>query len=142
MKTYYILALLTAVLFAGCRSNQTSATGPSNVLRQYVAASQKKDTSTMKNLLSKSSLEYIEKNAKMRNRTVDDILLDEASMRKEDIEYALEMRNEKIEGDTATVEIKNEMTGEFDMTMPFVKENGAWKLARDKYVGEMLEKTN
>jgi hypothetical protein len=51
-------------------------------------------------------------------------------------------RNEKIEGDTATVEIKNETTGEFDMKIPLVREDGMWKLARDKYVEEVLKKAN
>jgi hypothetical protein len=49
---------------------------------------------------------------------------------------ALETRNEKIEGATATVEVKNPATGEFDIKYPFVKENGAWKLARDRYIEE------
>ncbi len=103
---------------------------------QYIAASQKQDIVGMKALLSKSSLEYIEKNAKLQNLTIDDILRQELSIRNENIEYKLETRNEKIEGDTATVEFKNEMNGGFDMKMPFVRENGTWKLARDKYIEE------
>ena len=93
----------------------------------------------MKSLLSKGSLDLIEKSAKDQRLTTDDILRKEASVK---IQKAPETRNEKIEGETATVEVKNETTGEFDMKMPLVKENGAWKLARDKYIEEVLKKAN
>ena len=33
-------------------------------------------------------------------------------------------------------------TGEFDVRYPFVKENGAWKLARDRYIEEEMRKAN
>lgn len=139
MKTFYILSLVIAFLLAGCNSNQPAAGSPSDVLKQYVAASQKQDIQTMKALLSKGSLELIEKSAKSQNTTTDELLRKEAAVK---IQKAPETRNEKIEGDTATVEVKNETNGEFDMKMPFVRENGAWKLARDKYVAELLKKAN
>jgi len=124
---------------AGCNSNQPAAGSPSGVLKQYVAASQKQDIVTMKSLLSKGSLDLIEKSAKAQGLATDDILRKEALVK---IQNAPETRNEKIEGDTAIVEVKNETNGQFDMKMPFVKENGAWKLARDKYIEEALKKAN
>jgi hypothetical protein len=141
MRLYRVLVLLTAVLFAGCASNQPPATagGPSDVLRQYVAASQKQDIAAMKNLLSKDSLELIERSARSQGTTTDELLRRESTVK---IKNAIETRSEKIEGDAATVEIRNETTGEFDMKMPFVRENGAWKLARDKYIEETLKKAN
>ncbi len=145
MRFQYVLTLLTAFLLIGCNSNQPAATSPSDVLKQYVAASQKQDIAMMKSLLSKGSLEMIEKSAKLQNEklgenlTVDDILRKEAAVK---IQNAIETRNEKIEGETASVEIKNETNGEFDMKMPLVKENGAWKIARDKYIEEALKKRN
>jgi len=139
MKIYYVLVLLTAVLLVGCNSNQLSESSPSGVLKQYVAASQKQDIAAMKNLLSKGSLELIEKSAKAQNSTTDELLRKESSVK---IQNAPETRNEKIEGDAATVEVKNETTGEFDMKMPFVKENGLWKIARDKYIEDALKKSN
>ncbi len=139
MRIFYVLGLLTAVLLVGCNSNQSSANTPSDVLKQYVAASQKQDIAAMKNLLSKGSLELIEKSAKAQNSTTDELLRKESSVK---IQNAPETRNEKIEGDAATVEVKNETNGEFDLKMPFVKENGAWKIARDKYIEEELRKAN
>ena len=137
MKIYHVLILLTAVLSIGCNSNQPSDNSPSGVLKQYVAASQKSDVAAMKSLLSKGSLELIEKSAKAQNSTADELLRRESSVK---IKNAVETRNEKIEGDSASVEVKNETNGEFDMKMPLVRENGAWKIARDKYIEESLKK--
>ena len=129
MKIYLVPVLLAAFLFAACNSGQPAADSPSAALKQYVAASQKQDIAAMKSLLSKGSLELIEKSAKLQNSSADELLRRESMVK---IQKAPETRNERIEGDTATVEVKNETTGEFDMVMPFVREDGAWKLARDK----------
>ena len=139
MKAFYVLILLAAFLFTGCNSNQPAAGSPGDVLKQYVAASQKQDVATMKSLLSKNSLVYIEERARPLKLTLDDVLKKETEVK---LQSALETRNEKIEGDTATVEVKNPATGEFDIKYPFVRENGAWKLARDKYIEEELKKAN
>jgi len=126
-------------LSAGCNSSQPAAASPGEVLKQYVAASQKKDIAAMKSLLSKSSVKYIEEKARPMNITVDDVLRKETEVK---LQSAPETRGEKIEGDTATVEVKNPATGEFDIKYPFVREDGVWKLARDKYIEEELKKAN
>ena len=91
----------------------------------------------MKSLLSKNSLVYIEEKARPLKLTVDDVLKKETEIK---LQNAVETRNEKIEGETATVEVKNPTTGEFDIKYPFVRENGAWKLARDRYIEEEEKK--
>ena len=138
MKIYYILVLL-AVFLISCKSTAPSGNTPSDALQQYVAASQKGDIETMKRLLSKGSLELIDKSAKAQNSTTEELLQKESSVK---IQNLPETRNEKIEGDTATVEVKNETNGVFDMKMPFVKEDGAWKIARDKYIADLLKKAS
>jgi TolA-binding protein len=141
MKIYHVLVLLTVVLMVGCNANQPSppAGSPGDVLKQYVAASQKQDIQAMKSLLSKSSLLYIEEKARPMKLNVDDVLRKETEIK---LQAEVETRNEKIEGDTASVEVKNPATGEFDIKYPFVKEDGAWKLARDRYIEEELRKAN
>src|SRR5688500_15791255 len=119
MKIHHVLMLLAAfLLFAGCSPNQPAAGSPGDVLKQYVAASQRRDTAAMKNLLSKSSLRYIEEKARPLNLTLDDVLKKETEVK---LQSAPETRNEKIEGDTATVEVKNPATGAFDVKYPFVR---------------------
>lgn len=137
MKIGFVLILSAAVLFVGCNSNQPTGNSPSDVLKQYVAASQRQDVAAMRSFLSKGSLELIEKSAAAQKTSADELLRRESAVK---IQNAPETRNEKIEGDTATVEVKNETNGEFDLTMPFVKESGAWKIARDKYIAEEMRK--
>jgi hypothetical protein len=139
MKIYYALILLATVLLVGCNPNRpsTAESSPSDVLKQYVAASQRQDIAAMKALLSTSSLRFIERRARPLKLTVDDVLKKETEVK---LSGAVETRNEKIEGETATVEVKNPATGQFDIKYPFVKENGAWKLARDRYIEEEEEK--
>lgn len=140
MKLYFGLILLTALFFVGCGAKESSApTTPSESLLQYFEASQKADIAKMKSLLSKGSLALIEQSAKAQNTTVDALLQKESLVK---IQNAPVTRNEKIEGDTATLELRNETNGEYDMKMPFVKEDGIWKLARDKYFEEVLKKAN
>jgi hypothetical protein len=67
--------------------------------------------------------------------------LDE-SLKKDDgrgLKEMPETRNEKIEGDTATLEVKNAATNDWDKT-PFVKEDGKWKLALDKLIDDLEQK--
>ncbi len=52
-----------------------------------------------------------------------------------------DIRNEKISGDTATVEVKNQVLGNYE-EMPFVKEDGIWKVALDKFMEDMMKKIN
>ena len=47
------------------------------------------------------------------------------------------MREEKIEGETATVEVQNMMDKEEYEKIPFVKEGGAWKVALDIYMDDL-----
>jgi hypothetical protein len=77
-----------------------------------------------------------DKLAKEQNKSTDDMLKD---LHKDDKgEKIPETRNEKITGDTATLEVKNEKTSKWD-TLPFVKENGEWKIALDKFLEDMIK---
>jgi hypothetical protein len=126
-----------ALFVGGCGYFSSPAESPSGILTKYVAAAQKQDVPAMKTHLSKASLEILDKIAKSTKTTSDDLLLREASVQAQKLP---ETRNEKIEGDTATVEVKNETNGQFDMTLPFVKENGSWKIARDKLMNDQMKK--
>ena len=115
------------------------AQSPTEVMTALNEAAKTNDAATIKGLISKGTLALLEESAKQQGKPVDDLLKQDASM---PFEETPEMRNEKIEGDTATVEVKNPATGEFDVKYPFVKEDGAWKLARDKYIEEEMKKAN
>ncbi len=134
-----IIALTVLLTAVGCRPAAPSASTPTEALRSYIAAQQKGDIATMKRLLSKSSIALIEANARPQGKTIDDVLREETKVK---IAALPETRNEKIDGDTATVEVRDDQTGQFDLVYPFVREDGEWKLARDKQIESILKKAN
>ena len=83
----------------------------------------------------------IEKAARAQKVTSDEVL---TSMSRQantaNKEGATETRNEQIDGDAATLEIKNPVTGGWDK-IPFVKEEGRWKIALDKFMEDILKQT-
>ncbi len=112
-------------------SSQTTLTGgPTETSKTFAEATKKKDAETIKKTLSKSTMKVIEESAKKQNISVNEVLTKAEDPKGKDLP---ETRNEKIEGDTATLEIKDDITGKFDM-MPFVKEDGGWKIALDVYM--------
>jgi hypothetical protein len=110
---------------------------PTEVLKGFSKATQTKDAEKIKSFLSKGSLAEIEKSAKEQKVTVEELLTQGA----EEDPVDPDMKNEKIDGETATVEVKNETLGYYDV-MPFVKEDGVWKIALDKFMADMLKKIN
>jgi hypothetical protein len=133
-----LFGLLAAVFAAGC--NSTSVTRreetPTDVLKKYVEAMRKKDVETMKQTLSSNTLKLIDESARRVNMTLDDALRKEGERTLPEMP---ETRNERIEGDTATVEVKNAVTNDWDV-FPFVKEEGKWKIALDKFIEDLRRK--
>jgi inorganic pyrophosphatase/exopolyphosphatase len=138
MKTYKLIIIaVCALALTACSSIPTVQTkSPTQTLKDFVEASKKKDVAEMKKMLSKGSIELIQKTADMQKTTVDEILKkdDESSMKQ-----TPETGEEKVEGDKATVESKNPATGEYDK-IPFVKEEGTWKIALDTLMNDMMQK--
>lgn len=137
MRIYKILALGLCVFLAfGCGATQPTAS-PTETLKTFIEASKNKDVEALKKTLSKGTLGIIEETAKSQNTTVDELLKKDSGM---PVKEMPEMRNEKIEGDTATLEVKNVVTGDFD-AIPFVKEDGSWRIALDKFMQELMKKS-
>ncbi len=139
MKTSSIgtscIAIAVVVLAASACSFLNRST-PTSTFKAFFEASKKKDVPAMKKTLSKSTLDMFDKLAKAQNKTTDDMLKGLDKDEKE--EKMPETRNEKIDGETATLEVKNEKTDKWD-TLPFVKENSEWKIALDKFVEDMMK---
>jgi hypothetical protein len=126
-KTLTLVAALTALaLVAGACSKAGGAT-PTETAKAFYEASKSKDVAGLKNNLSKGSIAMMESFAQMSGKSLDDFLKDPNSSKPPG---AFEARNEVITGDTATLEVKDEKGG-WDK-IPFVKENGQWKIALDK----------
>jgi hypothetical protein len=136
MRFYQILLILilAAGLTACGRSVQTPQT-PVETLQTYAQAIKKKDVPKMKALLSKGSIKMAEDQAKAQNIAVDEVILRETLFSPE--QKTLKFKNEKIDGDNASIEIENSF-GSFDR-IPFVKEDGLWKIAKEKFAEEMIK---
>jgi len=138
MKTRRISSLCAAfaVIATASACSLLNRSTPTATFKAFYEASKKKDVPAMKKSLSKGTLDMFDKLAKEQNKTTDEMLKD---VDKDDkSEKMPETRNEKINGDTATLEVKNEKTDKWD-PLPFVKENGEWKIALDKFLEDMMK---
>ena len=107
---------------------------PSDAYRTAYALREKKDVAGLKRVLSKDAIEFLTEIGKAENKTLDDTV---AQMFEKPQAKTVEVRNEKIDGDHATVEYKDE-TGAWK-TMDFAKEGGEWKMSLPKFSPEDLE---
>jgi hypothetical protein len=128
ITVFTITLLVFTLLAAAC--NKSGGSTPTATAKAFYDAAKAKDVPGMKNALSKKSLEMMEAFAKMGGKTLDESLKEPNSKQPP----TFEARNEKVTGDTATLELKDEQ-GKWQ-TMPFVKEGGQWKIALD----QLLEK--
>ena len=135
MKLYQtFLLLVLAFALTGCMSDSKELK-PLNTLQTYIQAVKKKDVAKIKLLLSAGSLKMAEEQAKAQNISLDEVILNETLISPN--QKTFNFRNEKIDGDYATLEI--ETSPEIYDRIPFVKENGIWKIAKEKYQEEMIK---
>lgn len=104
---------------------------PSETLRALNIASNAKNPAEIKARLSKGSIALIEKSAANQKKSVDELLGEENGAPFKFKEMP-EMRNEKISGNTATVEVKPKEATEWQL-IPLVAEDGEWKFALDVF---------
>jgi hypothetical protein len=133
IKLFIFSSLLLSI--CGCQAMQ-QAKSPTETFKAYQEAESKKDAATIRQLTSKKSLEMTENAALADGSTLDEKLVGAPPVR-----GTVEYRNEKINGERATVEAKSTDMTEWD-TFYFVKEDGRWKLAMDIYLDEMMKKAD
>jgi Domain of unknown function (DUF4878) len=131
--TFGIIAML-AIGLASC-----SRSSPTSTFKSFFEAQQKKDVAGMKKTLSKGSMAMLEKGAKAKNQSVDQAITEGFNNPASKTDKIPELRNEKIEGENATLEVQDEESKKWE-TVYFVKEDSDWKIALDKTVEEMLKK--
>lgn len=123
MKKFLFALLLSPIFFTGCNSGGGD---PKAVLSQFFAALSKKDMVAARKLAteeSKSMLDMMESAMKMaKDDAKDNDKFDPKSM---------EIGEPKIDGDKATVPVKEIKSGE-SLNYILKKENGSWKVAFDK----------
>ncbi len=143
MKIYQSLIIaLTTLWFIGCggAANTPQIASPTDVLKSYIDASDRKDLAAVKQTFSKGTIKMYEDAAQKRQISVDEVVKDQFELASSaELKSKLESGKETIEGDTATVEVKDNSTGNLER-IPFVKEDGAWKVALDKFIEDLMNK--
>ena len=128
------LLFASIMVFAACGGSSGPAS-PVETFKTYVKAYKNKDITSMKLLLSNETMKMHEQEAKSQGVTVDDIVKRETLLAPD--QTTVEYRNEKIEGDKATIEVKNSY-GTWEI-IPFVKENNEWKIDKKGYADQMMQ---
>lgn len=120
--TTHLLTLALLGLIALGAAACGGSNSPTGVYKAYQQALRDKDAAQIKGTMSQALLKLVEENAKKKNKTLDEFLVSGLPL-----PPALpETRNEKIEGDEATLEVQSPNSGRWS-TASFVKENGQWK---------------
>jgi len=136
-----LLGILITTLVIACSltaCGEKREVSPSDTFKEYVKAMKKKDTTSMKLLLSSATMKMHEQEAKAQNTTVDDIVKRETLLAAG--QTTVEYRNEQINGDKATIQFKNSY-GSWE-TLPFVREDDQWKIDKAGYADEMMKQVD
>ena len=118
-----LFAAILPVMLLACGSSKPAAS-PVETFETYVKALKKKDYTSAKILLSAATIKMHEQEAKAQNTTVDEIIKRGSLVA--DGQTNVKYRNEKIDGDKASIELQNSF-GSWE-TIHFVREDGVWKL--------------
>ena len=139
MRFYKVIFIALACLAAvGCGTGEEAEQKPSTpvqTLEAYATAFKKKDITSMKLLLSQGSLKTAEQQARERGVTVDEIVKNETLFTESQTRAAF--RNQKIEGNRATVEVRN-ASNSWD-TVAFVLEDGVWKIDKQGMIDKIQQ---
>jgi hypothetical protein len=140
MKIYKLAVIvIAAFIFAACQpAANNQPLSPTETMKALNDAAKKKDAEAIKKLISQGTLDLLEQSAKQQNTSVDELLKRDEGAPFQELP---ETRNEKIAGDTATIEIKNNAINDWE-TMPFIKENGVWKIALDQFLDAAMKRMN
>lgn len=137
----YLVIFAVASIAIACSAPKKPAT-PRETFKTYVLALKKKDYTTVKMLLSSATMKMHEKEAKAMNSTVDDIVKNQSLFGEN--QTNIDFRNEKIDGERATIEVKNQARNW--ETIPFVFEDNQWKIdtagAADKMMQDVEDQQN
>lgn len=121
-KIFLAVAVMSTTFLFSCKSGGSD---PKAVLSSFFEALSKKDIAGARKLAtedSKSMLDMVEMGMKMSNDTKETEKYDKNNM---------EFGDAKVEGDKATVAVKEKKSGE-TLNYTLKKVNGEWKVAFDK----------
>jgi hypothetical protein len=108
--------------------SRDSSSSPMAAYRLTFEAMKRGDLEAYKRGVTQATLDLVEETAKRSGLSLDEAL--RQTMTNTPLpETVPEMRNERIAGDTATIEVN--VANQW-VTIPYAKENGEWKLAMER----------
>jgi ketosteroid isomerase-like protein len=108
---------------------------PAVAIKALAEASKSKDVAAIRQLFNRKSLQMVADQAKATGKTDDETLLGQQIITL--ASGATEGRNQHVEGDTASVEVRASKTGAWQKIF-FTREDGKWKVAMDKFMDEIM----
>ena len=108
----------------------TENLSPIKTIAGFINACKNRDIDTVGKSVSKASFNLVEERAKTKNKTVAEVL---SGCKLDQLPGSF---NEKIYSDTATVDVQNRITSQYDK-ISFVKEGGLWKIAADLFDNDL-----
>jgi hypothetical protein len=156
MRFFAVFFVAASVMLAGCNSpapvapvsNANTASAPAKAppapdnltplqtINSLSTASKSKDLVTIKRRLNKGSLALFEETAGGQGLTIDELLSRKGGA---PLATMADARNEKIEGEKASVEVQDSTTETYE-TIPLIKEDGEWKVALDIYMETLRQR--
>jgi len=134
MRIWSRILIFSLICLAVACGAEPAAT-PLETFKTYVKATKAKDITTMKLLLSNATMKMHEQEAKAQGVSVDDIVKRETLLAEGQTQ--IEYKDEKINGDKATLLVKSS-NGAWE-TVPFVREDGVWKIDKQGYADQMIQ---
>jgi len=127
------LAVALVLVVLGAIACSSGSSTPTEAVKTLYRAIDKKDVGALKSVMPKAVLEDFEKEAKAKNKTVDDLIKDDLFKdlkpgtfnRKPDIREHL-----SDDGKTATVEIQDDIETK---KVRLVKEDDGWKVRKEDW---------
>ena len=135
MRFLFLIFFLSIAVFVLSCSSEPKPDSPVDSFKAYVTAVKQKDTTRMKLLLSSESIKMHEQEAKSQNVTLDEIVRRETLFTEG--QKTVEFRDQKIEGEKATLEVKNSF-GTWE-TVPFIREDDEWKIDKKGYAERLMQ---
>ena len=133
MRVCFLVLIFSVVIAMASCASESKPDTPVETFKTYINAVKQKDTTRMKRLLSSESIKMHEQEAKSQSVTLDDIVKRETLIMEG--QKVVEFRNEKIDGETATLEVKDSF-GTWT-TVPFLREDNEWKINKKGFVDKL-----
>jgi hypothetical protein len=124
----FAAAFVLLTMATACSNSEYKNSTPTEAAQTFFQAVKNNDAAAIKKVLPKKIVEKIERDAKESGQS-EDILFKRILMLMgagSGLDKIPEMREEKIDGDRATVEAKDEKSGSWKR-VPLIKESDGWK---------------